>query len=262
MMIPEDITPLYARLADLVDQAQSGRVGVGDFLSPREAHYAELRLRSMGVRYLMWGGYDEAERKRVYILPDYMETECHASELDDYGFECDICAVRISTDGYRRLSHRDYMGSILGLGVDRAVVGDILVYGENGAQACVFCTSAMSEFFLAELCKVSREKARVEKITLSEVEIPERRFVSINDTVASPRLDCIVGALCSLSREKARCAVESGLVELDYECEERPDRTVPTPCLVSVRGLGKFRVLSVCDKTKKGRYRLSAEKFL
>ena len=217
-MIPEDIAPLYARLADLGDQAQSGYVGIGDFLSPREAHYAELRLRSMGVRYLMWGGYDEAERKRVYILPDYMETACHASELDDYGFECDICAVRISTDGYRRLSHRDYMGSILGLGVDRAVVGDILVYGENGAQACVFCTSAMSEFFLAELCKVSREKARA--------------------------------------------LFEAKMVEIEYEMADKPDRPVAAGEVIVIRGKGQFIIRSLSDQTKKGRYRLLADKYL
>jgi RNA-binding protein YlmH len=84
----------------------------------------------------------------------------------------------------------------------------------------------------------------------------------ISDTVASPRLDCIVGALCSLSREKARATVESGLVELDFEREERPDRTVSAPCIISVRGYGRFRINSVSDMTKKGRYRLNAEKFV
>lgn len=261
-MVPEELLPLFARLDDLCEKASGGSVGIGDFLSPREAHYAEAHLRSVGARYLLWGGYEGAERRRVYLLPDYMESVSSVSELCDYGFETNVCAVSIKTDGYRRLSHRDYMGSVLGLGVDRAVVGDILVYGDDGARAVLFCTSAMSTFFESALGKISTEKARVESIGCDKVEIPARRFASISDTVASPRLDCIVGALCSLSREKARAAVVSGLVELDYEYEERPDRTVSAPCLVSVRGMGKFRVLSVSDKTKKGRFRLVAEKFL
>ncbi|MBQ9113248.1 MAG: hypothetical protein IJY08_06675 [Clostridia bacterium] len=261
-MISEEFAPLIARLDDLRDRAEGGSVGMGDFLSPKEAHYAEMYLRSVGARYLLWGGYEDAERRRVYVLPDYMEEADRAEALADYGFDCDVCAVLIHTDGYRKLSHRDYMGSVLGLGVDRAVVGDILVYGENGAEAAVFCTSAMRGFFVAELAKIAREKARVREIDPSEISLPERRFSAVSDTVASPRLDCVVGALCSLSREKARAAVVSGLVELDYECEERPDRTVSAPCLVSVRGYGKYRVLSVSDKTKKGRFRLSAEKYL
>jgi RNA-binding protein YlmH len=80
--------------------------------------------------------------------------------------------------------------------------------------------------------------------------------------VASSRLDCVVAAVCSLSRERARAVVESGLVELDFECEERADRAINPPCVISVRGFGRFKINSVSDKTKKGRYRLLAQKYL
>ena len=134
--------------------------------------------------------------------------------------------------------------------------------GERGEEAVIFCTEKLCDFFCSELVKIAREKAVTTPIELSAIAPPQRRVAAINDTVASARLDCVVGALCSLSREKARVAVVSGLVELEFECEERPDRAVSAPCMLSVRGYGRFRVLSLSDKTKKGRYRLSAEKFL
>ena len=71
-----------------------------------------------------------------------------------------------------------------------------------------------------------------------------------------------MASLCSLSREKARVAVVNGLLEIDYECCERPDRTLTAPCTVTVKGYGKYRINSLSDKTKKGRLRLDADKYV
>ena len=262
MSTERETAELYARLDDLLDCALSGELGLSGFLTPRDAHYASAYLRRKGVHFLSLGGYSGAERVRIAILPDYMEPNMSADGLADYGYTDTVAAVRISAGGYRKLSHRDYMGSVLGLGVERSVVGDILVLGESGETAYIFCDAAMVRFFEEELTKVANDKVRTEAVALSEVRIPERRFAAVSDTVASARLDCVVAALCNFAREKAKEAVLAGLVEVDYECEERPDRTLTAPCLVTVRGHGKYRVLSVSDVTRKGRYRLSAEKYL
>lgn len=262
MMVKEEFAELYARLDDLCTEAARGGMGVSAFLSPRELHFALSYLQRAGVSVISFGGYENAERRRICVLPEYLEGISDASELEAYGFDVGISAVLVHTYGYRALSHRDYLGSILGLGIERSVIGDILVLGDNGEEAVVFCADRLCDFFCSELSLVAREKAVTKPIALSAVVPPQRRFAAINDTVASPRLDCVVGAICSLSREKARDAVVSGLVELDFENEERPDRAVSAPCIISVRGYGRFRVLSLCDKTRKGRYRLSAEKFL
>lgn len=261
-MIKEEFAPLFARLDDMSDVARRGEVARSDFLSPRELFYAEAYLKSRGVSYFCFGGVIGAERQRVYLLPEYIGEVTNACELEDYGFSLDISAVKIKTAGYKKLSHRDYLGCVLGLGVERDVIGDIFVLEERGDSAVMLCKSSIAQFFVSELKKVGSEGARVSVISLDDVVIPERKTAQISDTVASPRLDCVVGAICSLSREKARLAVVSGLVELDFEEEQRPDRSVNAPCLVSVRGYGRYRVCSLCDKTRKGRYRLIAEKFL
>lgn len=261
-MEKQEFAPLYARLEDMSDVARRGDVAKSDFLSPRELFYAESYLKARGIPYFCFGGVVGAERQRIYLLPEYIGELQSAEELCEFGFSIDISALKIRTAGYKKLTHRDYLGCVLGLGVERTVLGDIFVLDEQGYGAVMFCKSSIAEFFIRELKKVGSESAKVSAISLDEVIIPERKTASVSDTVASPRLDCVVGALCSLSRDKARTAVESGLVELDFELEMRPDRTVSAPCLVSVRGYGRYRVCSLCDKTRKGRYRLTAEKFL
>lgn len=253
---------LFARLDDLLSRAASGEPAISDFLSPREQHRADTYLRALTGAYTFFGGYGDAERRRLIIFPSYMEDAYDVSALSDYGYEPPVGAVWIEASGYRKLSHRDYLGALLGLGLERAVIGDVIVCGETGEAAYAFCDAKLCRFISTELVKVANDSVKAEQIALEDVKVPERRFEEITDTVASAKLDCIVGALCSLSREKARAAVETGLVELEHETEERPDRTVCAPCTVSVRGYGKYRLLSVNDKTKKGRLRLVAEKYI
>lgn len=254
-----EFVELYARLEDLMRRADRGDVGISAFLSPRELHYAEIYLRSAGARYFAYGGYDFSERKRIYLLPDYMEGSNSARDLADFGQSDAITVLELVGSGFEHLEHRSFMGAVLGLGIERDVIGDILL---NERGAFVICDSAIAEFILANLERVGRDKIKIGVVTLPEGYEPERKFERIEDTVASPRLDCIVGALCSLSREKARDAVEDGRVEIDYERCERADREVCEGSLISVRGYGKYRVLSLADRTRKGRYRLAGEKFL
>ncbi len=251
---------LYARLDDLCERADKGEVGISDFLSPREAHFARAYLDARRAAFVLFGGYEGAKRTRIYILPDYIDVSEGIEALADFGFGFELCAVKITPSGFRSLTHRDYLGSVLSLGIERAVIGDILVY-EDGSGV-IFCTESMQEFLLTELKKIANDKVKTSAVALHEVVLPERRFAQINDTVASARLDCVVGALCSLSREKAKELVTSRLVELDFECEERPDREISEGALVSVRGYGRYKIVALSDKTRKGRYRLGAEKFL
>lgn len=250
---------LYARLDDIKECAVRGELGISAFLSPRELHYGETFLRRSGVEFFSFGGYADAERKRIYILPEYMES-AKPQTLEDFGFSSRIDAIELRGSGFEKLSHRSVMGSLLGLGLERSVIGDILMTDDH--SALILCDSAMSDFLLSHWEKAGRDKIKLSKTTLAYDFLPQREVQALSDTVASPRLDCVVAAICKLSREKAREAVLSKIVELDYEEIEQPDREIRPPCVISVRGYGKFRVISLADKTKKGRYRLQAEKFL
>lgn len=254
---------LFARLDDLKECAVRGSLGVSAFFSPREVLYAVEYLRRSRTAFISFGGYSNAERRKIYILPDYIEIDEGADSIGvicDYGFSDGISCISVKGSGFEQLSHRAVMGSILGLGVERDAIGDIVMI--DGHNALFFCDSRLSDFFCESLERVGRDKVKARAIELDESILPERRVQKINDTVASARLDCVVAALCSFSRERAKEAIVSSLVELNYECEERVDREISTPAVVSVRGVGKFNVISLSDKTKKGRYRLLADKLL
>ena len=254
---------LFARLEDLKECAGRGSLGVSAFFSPREELAASEYLKRAKAAFISFGGYTDAERRKIYILPDYIELLEDNDGIEvicDFGFSTDIDCVRIKGSGFEELSHCAVMGSILGLGVERDAIGDIVMLDRH--NAVFFCESRLTAFFEENLERVGRDKVKTLRIELDENIIPERKTQKISDTVASARLDCVVSALCSFSRERAKEAILSSLVELNYECEERADREVSVPAVISVRGFGKFKIISLSDKTKKGRYRLMAEKFI
>ena len=218
---------LYARLGDIEKRAARGDMGISAFLSPRELHYAKGFLARKGVSFFSFGGYSDAERQRVYILPEYIEEISDIDELSEYGYSCGISVIEAKGSGFEKLSHRSFMGSLLALGIERDVIGDIVMISED--SAVVFCDESISEFLVSSWERAGRDKIKVTKSSLRKDFCPKRNYAPLSDTVASARIDCVVAAICSLSREKARAAVLDGLVELDYEEETRPDREVIAP---------------------------------
>lgn len=151
------------------------------------------------------------------------------------------------------------MGAVLGTGLERDAVGDIL--SADGQSALLFCDRRVAEFLCANMSKVGSDTVRLHIEAPDGIRVPPRATVPVQDTVASGRLDCVVAALCGLPRERAQSAVREGLCELEYECVRDCDRTVEPPAVLSVRGYGKFRVLSFGGENRRGRIRLIAEKF-
>ena len=100
MEINKDIQALYARLNDLIKRANRSEVGISAFLSPRELYYAQGFLERQGCAFVAFGGYCDAERKRIYVLPEYMEGVSSAQELDAFGTDLDVCALKIRGSGF------------------------------------------------------------------------------------------------------------------------------------------------------------------
>ena len=273
----EGLGRLLARLDDLCDKAARGEWAATPYLTPREAKYARARLsaRIESGCAVVWGGYPEAERVRAVILPDYTEglvdpaalMSDPAAALRDAGLDDlaetvlgAVCPVQVRGSGFRELSHRDYLGSVLGLGLERDTVGDILI--PDSHSAILLTDTRVGDFLITQLEKVATDTVRVSRLPEGTALTGTRRLQPITDTVASERLDCVVAALCNLSREKAQMAVRSGLVELDYEAVEACDTTVEAPAVISVRGYGKFAVHAFDGTTRKGRIRLVAGKYV
>ena len=152
------------------------------------------------------------------------------------------------------------MGSILALGLERSVIGDIVAEGEYAAL--VFCDPKIAAFLLQELQKIANDSVRVKAVALSPDFRVERQFAPVRDTVASARLDCVVAALTNLSRDDAQRLIRTGLVEVDFEPEERVDTHLTPPTTLSVRGYGRFVLRAFDGETRKGRLRLCADQLI
>lgn len=257
-----------ARIADLCRFAETHyETAMGDFLSPGDAAKARkalARIPHEGIP-VFFGGYEGSERTRLLVLPSFMEPQEPVTgdtlrSLYPELAEAAVCAVRIRGSGFRKLSHRDYMGSVLALGIERDVIGDIITEGDF--SAVVFCDPGISSYILQSLNRIGSDAVKVEKVEIASDFKVERQFETIRDTVASARLDCIVAALAGLSREKAQIAIRSEEVEVDYLTEPRVDRQIGEGSIITVRHKGKFILRSVGEQTKKGRYRLVADKYI
>lgn len=263
---------LQARIEDALTRCEKGIPSCISFLTPGECRSAERLLRATGAweSAWMWGGYEGAERKSLFFLPDYLllclsSTKETAPEeemlalLDELAAE-EIFAVRVVRSGFRTLNHRDYLGAIMGLGLERDALGDIAL--QKNGDAVVFCTKTVGNFLIESLTKVASDTVRCRPYEVDEEFTDGRNYQPIRDTVASPRLDAVVAALTNLSREQAQNAVRSGLVEVEYEPVERTDLLLTPPSVISVRGHGRFVLRGFDGETRKGRLRLLADKLI
>lgn len=262
----QEYRELTARIEDNISASEGGMLTATKFLSPAEGYYAEKFLASRGIkRGILYGGFDGAERCRLIVLPAYLDglDPSPAELLKEYfADESDglVRAVKIVGSGYRELSHRDYLGSILALGVEREAVGDIVV--SDSRTAYVFVIDSVAKLMISGLERIGNDKVKVEMVAIDENFTFKREFRSLSDTVASARFDCVVSSLANLSRDKAQNLIGSGVCLLNYAEEIKCDKTVRNGDIITLRGYGKFIIRDINTQTKKGRLRLLADKYV
>lgn len=238
---------LLARVLDRARQASDRNVpACTDFLSPAQQAQAADLLRAAGVpetAYVRWGGYDGAERAVIQFLPDWMEPS------DAMGYSPIRC-LRAAFRGEEKLTHRDFLGSLMGMGIVREKIGDILV-GPDSAD--ILALDTVTEFLAGSWESAGRAKLRVTEIDPGCIHIPEVSCEERRDTVSSLRLDAVCATGFRMARGKAADLIESGRVQLNWRECTKPDRPVSAGDTVSARGFGKFELAEVGNLTKKGR---------
>ena len=218
-------------------------VTFSDFLNLNEQNMvSSLKQQFPQVVMETFGGYDNAERQMVAFHPDALAFTW------EYPIDClkiEPKAIKFSEN----LSHRDYMGALLNLGVDRSVIGDIIVQEK---AAWFFCQSKMTEFFLENLCRVRHTNILITKVNDPE-EFPHPNLESINGTCASVRLDSLIALAFKASRSSMVSYIESGQVFVNGKLITSNGYEPKEGDIVSVRGKGRFIFDGVSHQTKKGR---------
>lgn len=242
---------LLSRVLDKIELARRGSPACTGFLSTAQQEATERLLAASGhPRHLFSGGYEDAERKVCALLPDWQEPE---------DFEPPFSALRCRWNSGDKLTHRDFLGAVLGRGLEREKVGDILV-GDGVCDLLVF--RELVPYLLNNLDGAGRARLKVEEIPLEELSAPEKTVKEIRDTVSSLRLDAVMASGFSLSRGRAAEFIASGHTEVNHRPCLKADRPVKEGDVITCRGLGKCVLTQVGGVSKKGRTILTLERYL
>jgi RNA-binding protein YlmH len=244
---------LLSRVWDQMENAQRRNISQHThFLSPEEQRLVENLLHGAGnPPHRFWGGYEEAQRKLCVFLPDWMEWE-------DYD-EAPIAALRASWYAGDSLSHRDLLGSLMGQGIKREMVGDLLV---DQSSCDILVLEEMTSYLMQNFVSAGRAKLSVERIDLHRLHMPVQEVKRIHDTVATLRLDAVAAAGFSVSRAKMADYIRSGRVSVNWAETDRTDCPVKAGDVISCRGLGRCRLAETGGLSRKGRINIELERYL
>ena len=244
-MLSEEI---LKRAEDLARRCESrGTPTNTGFLTPAERYALEHDPALRAAKIVFHGGHPDAERTMAFFLPDWMEAD--ALDASEH-----ICAIRL-TAAFGEPGHRDYMGAILGMGVGREWVGDIVV---EGHEAIALCQPSVLRHLLS-IDKVGRYGVKAVEIPLDEIPVREKRTEERRFTVMSPRLDAVASGLFHLSRTECARQIAMGTLSLNYSECLKTDAPVKEGDVLALRGAGKGRVVEIGGSSRKGRMFVTAE---
>lgn len=217
------------------------RVQKTDFLDPYEIYLAKSILnRFQEISYQVFGGHNNLERNIIVIYPEYSEEDPR-----DY-----LVCLKIKGD-FENLNHRDFLGAIMNLGIDRGKIGDIVILNDF---AYLFCSNEISNFIIYNLEKISNQKIYLSIIKFSEIAIPDPQYREVKKFLTSLRLDLIISNTLNISRNNSLNLIKRNMVKMNHKIINRPSEEVNSKDLISVRGYGRFYLHSVEGKSKKDKY--------
>ena len=239
---------LFARIDDMVNRHEkTGKPYYLGFLSEGESAAAKRKLSGSGIRTEFFGGYEGSLRNYLCIAPD-------TYEVSDFP----VVPITVLFRKQDKLSHRDFLGSLMALGITREKIGDILV--EEG-RAVVFADKSVSDFIVSQISKVGRVGVNLsEELTYPLPEVGKKQEFS--GTVASARLDCVIAQLCGISRNTAAEIINQSFVSVNSFLCEKPTQKINSGDKISIRKKGRFEISSIGDLSKKGRIIIKYEKYL
>lgn len=234
----DDREQLRKRFSELASRAE--RTGI-----PQETKFLNMaeqsELLSLGLDAALFGGYDGAER-RIAVFGA------------DEGFKPGIAVLRIAPASRKfadDLTHRDFLGSLTALGINREVLGDIVI---KDGEGYLICLESIAPFVIENLKEVKRTSVNCAYSSVPDEIVSGGEEKSL--VVASERLDALIAAVYDLPREEAKALSEKGLVFVNARLAQKGGAVIPEGSVVSVRGKGRFVYLGLERETKKGKMRV------
>lgn len=216
-----------------------------DFLDPYERNLAISILHIFdNLKFTECGGIENCERKIIYIYPYYYDE----SKL---GMKLSYLRITGDTEG---LTHKDFLGGLLSLGIKRSKLGDILIHKEF---TDIVVKDEISNFILFNLERIGNKNIEIEEIKQEELEETIVNFKEVNKFVPSLRLDVFLSAIYNMSRQESINIIKSGNVKVNWEQVNKPSKELDLGSNISTRGYGRALLYSVDGTSKKGRLHIT-----
>lgn len=233
---------------DFVENSYSPKLS--DFLDPREQQIIKTIIGTQSeIKVAFFGGLEENERKRALIYPEYLDVE-----KDDFNIQ--LFEIEYATK-FITIEHPQVLGSLMGLGLKRGKFGDILI--QNG-RVQFLVVKEISDYIEMQLTHIGRSSISLQEIPLAEGMNISDSWQEISTTISSLRLDTVMSALLNISRQRSQEYIRGGRVKVNWTTIENPAFECDVADMISVRGFGRSKIISIEGRTKKDKLRIIAGK--
>lgn len=226
-----------ARFSDFLDGAQLAVI-------------EDNGINRYGFNVMLFGGFKDSERKIMGVFPEW-------EEPDEAAFPIKVLTIESGIG--RELNHRDYLGTFLSLGFDRAKTGDIVV---DGRIAYAFVCEDIADYIRNNISKIGNQGVKITVSDPTEIVVPEPKLQKISAVCASMRLDAVTGAAAGVSRSNASALIRGSKVQINHRLCEDVAKTVREGDLLSIRGYGRFIAAAVSGETRSGRIHIELLKYI
>lgn len=255
----QDDKILLAQILDKIEFCfQKEKLEFTDFLDMYQIALVKTLLNKINFsNYVLYGGFENSERKVLIIYPDKFNLNMIEK---NYNKIIKIIRIELPKEEVGNYNHRNYLGGIVKVGMDRQKVGDIIVF-ENGADIIV--KSETADMLAEELKKLTRfENSKFDIFDISNLRQQEIKLEEISIIVPSLRLDNFVSDLAKTSRSKAVQIIDSERVFINGQNETKASKQIKMGDIITIRGKGKFIVKEISGTTRSGRSVVKVDKYV
>lgn len=260
---------LRKHLVDLSNRAfHRNIITFSDFLNLNELHILHTTPKEMFLaRYIAFGGYDLSERQMIaflpgalyYALPDEGNLPGKGTLPSGYKYPMQAVVITpLNPKFAEELSHRDYLGSVMNLGVERSKFGDIIIMD---TEAVIFLCNEITDYVINSLTRVRHTSVQCQRREIRDISYTPA-FIELKGSVPSIRLDTVMSVAFPMSRSKLTAYITAGKVFVNGKLITGNGYRLEEGNLISIRGLGRISYEGILSETKKGRYYISVRKYI
>lgn len=250
---------LVAKIMDKVKISKmKNKIVNTEFLTIYQREIIEKELNKVKLKnYMFFGGYAEAEGKLLIVYPEKLDIEIVQRNLKNI-----IRAIKIKLpkEVVGNYTHRDYLGAVMQIGLNRDRIGDIIVYED---EAYIFVLEENTKYIASSLESIKKfSKSIIEIIDYNEVPIKEAEFEKIEISISSMRLDNVVSSIAKISRKKALELLLDEKIFVNAKVETKSTKVLKENDILVIRGKGKFIISNISENDRKNKMFLEIKKYI